>query len=112
MLAFFDSTGGGLASLAASMATQRGLSASASTVALAPRPEVSAALDEIGVATLAASEVPTPPAGAIVVGAGGDISVKLYDGPATTPFGEPSLERIALARIARDKIERWLDQRG
>lgn len=112
MLAFFDTAGGGLATLAASIARHRGLEASASTIALAPRPEVGAALDEIGVPTLTASEVGSAPAGAIVIGVGGEIAAKLYDGPAETAFGDTSLERIALARIARDKLERWLEQRG
>ncbi|MEK7746498.1 MAG: hypothetical protein AAB576_07520, partial [Elusimicrobiota bacterium] len=44
---------GGLATLAASIAKHRGLAASASTSALAPRPEVSAALEELGVPMLA-----------------------------------------------------------
>lgn len=109
MLAFFDTAGGGLATLAASIARYRGLPASASTTALAPRPEVSAALDEIGVPVLAANEVASAPAGAIVVGASGEIAAKLYDGPAETPFGDTSLERIALARIARDTLDRWLE---
>jgi hypothetical protein len=112
MLAFFDTAGGGLATLAASIAKHRGLEASASTIALAPREEVSAALAEIGVLPLEAREVGAAPAGAIVVGAGGEITARLYDGPAETAFGDTSLERIALARIARDTLERWLEQRG
>ena len=112
MLAFFDTAGGGLATLAASIAKHRGLDASASTIALAPREEVTTALAEIGVAALVANEVASAPAGAIVIGTGGEIEAKLYDGPAETPFGDASLERIALARIARDALERWLEQRA
>ncbi len=112
MLAFFDTSGGGLATLAASIAKHRGLEASASTNALATRQEVSSALAEIGVTPCEAREVGAAPAGAIVVGAAGEIAARLYEGPAETPFGDASLERIALARIARDTIERWLEQRA
>lgn len=112
MLAFFDTSGGGLATLAASIAKHRGLEASASTLALASRPEISAALQEIGVPLVPASEVASTPAGAIVIGSDGDVAAKLYDGPAETAFGDASLERIALARIARDQLERWLELRS
>ena len=110
MLAFFDTAGGGLATLAASIAKHHGQEASASTIALAPRHEVSAVLDEIGVAALVASEVASAPAGAIVIGEGGVVAAKLYDGPADTAFGDTSLERLALARIARDSLELWLER--
>lgn len=111
MLAFHDTAGGGLATLAASIAKHRGLDATASTTALAPREEVTAALAEIGVTPVAASVAASAPAGAIVIGPTAQIPAKLYEGPAETAFGDTSLERIALARIARDQLERWLDQR-
>jgi len=111
MLSFFDTTGGGLATLAASIAKHKGLDASAATLALVPREEVTAALAEIGVVALQATEVASAPPNAIVIGTGGEIPAKLYDGPAETAFGDASLERIALARIARDTLERWLELR-
>lgn len=38
------------------------------------------------------------------------LNLKLYNGPAETPFGPTSLEVRALLRIARDTIERYLEQ--
>jgi len=117
-LVFVDDVGGGLASLAASIATSRGLSARAeSSVALVAVPEVETVLREIGVAVVSAAERARGEIASaeerVTVGAGaGGIDVKLYAGPATTEFGGTELERIGLARIARDRIERYLDRRG
>lgn len=38
------------------------------------------------------------------------LNLKLYNGPTETPFGPTSLEARALLRIARDTIERYLEQ--
>lgn len=111
MLLFVDSVGGGLASLAASVATKNGLDARAltSASALQPRPEVARVLAEIGASERRASLGGTSAEDtSISVGVGGTIEAKLYDGVDPTAFGPAELERLALARIARDNVERWL----
>jgi len=122
-LVFVDDKGGALASLAASMAAVRGAQARAATTApLRPFPEVADVLAEIGVADVVAAEHGlTAGAGserelvvlgeAAIQGASPTLALRLYEGPAQTAFGSAELERLALARIARDRIERWLDQR-
>lgn len=121
-LTFVDDTGGALASLGVSLAMSRGVSARALTSAPARgAPEVAAVLAEIGVRpvmTAAQLGAPPPASGTLVVlgrspiaGAAPTIDVGLYDGPPQSAFGDVDLERHAMARIARDRIERWLDQR-
>lgn len=117
-IVFVDDVGGGLAALAASIASSRGLSARAETSsALATVPEIETVLGEIGItqvvgATAARGDAAPGGAERIAVGAGASgIDAKLYDGPPTTAFGGTELERIGLARIARDRIERYLDRR-
>lgn len=112
-LVFFDEAGGGLALLAASMAAARGLPARALTASARPvAPEINQVLAEIGVACAGSANVSPAPNGAITIGPGPNhgIVAKLYDGPDPTAFGPAELERHATARIARDRIERWLDR--
>ncbi len=117
-LVFVDDVGGGLACLAASIAASRGLSARAeSTAALVAVPEVETALREIGIDSIAGVEraraEAVPGEERVKVGGGAvGIDAKLYDGPDTTDFGGTELERIGLARIARDRIERYFDRRA
>lgn len=114
MLVFVDQVGGALASLAASLASSRGLAArAASSAPLEDRPEVRQALAEIGVTSLVAAEplAATDAAGDRVELGAAPLGVSLYAGPDRTDFGDTRLERLALARISRDKIERWLDAR-
>jgi hypothetical protein len=104
MLLFVDSVGGGLASLAASVALKNGVEARASTsaAALVPRHELGPVLQEIGATQVAPSlQGGSPESAAIVIGAGGTIDARLYEGPDPTAFGPAELERLALARIAR-----------
>ena len=114
MIVFVDRVGGALASLAASIAASRGLAARAVTrEPLRPRSEVREALAEIGIANVVDAELalgPTEGDPEVELGRA-PLDVSLYDGPATTAFGDTGLERIALARISRDRIERWLETR-
>lgn len=116
-LVFVDSKGGALASLAASLASSRRLAARAeSTAPIADRPEVAAVLSEIGVTKIVAPK-PRGEAGTgdtvVLVGdeSKAHIKASLYEGPDKTDFGDTALERASSARIARDRIERWLDAR-
>ncbi|MBK6512611.1 MAG: hypothetical protein IPG04_00485 [Polyangiaceae bacterium] len=114
MIVFVDRVGGALASLAASIAASRGLAARAVTrEPLRQRTEVREALAEIGIASVVdAQQLAEPIVGDDEVELGrAPLDVSLYDGPPTTAFGDTGLERIALARISRDKIERWLETR-
>ncbi len=114
MVRFVDSIGGGLACLAAALATSSGRVATAATTALrVDRPEVLAALAEVGATPVRVEERAAPRDADVWVGpapaANAErIAVHLYDGPDPTAFGPAELERLALARIARDRIERWL----
>lgn len=113
-ITFLDDIGGGVASIGASLARARGLDARAfSSAPLAAREEVAVVLAEIGIQDVADAEQATV-SGVGVVRVGplpSDIESPLYLGPETTQFGPTHLERLALARIARDRIERWLDAR-
>lgn len=116
MVRFVDSIGGGLACLAAALATSRGRVATAATTALrVDRPEVLAALAEVGATPAPVEERAVPGVTDVWVGPAPQanaehVAVHLYDGPDPTTFGPAELERLALARIARDRIERWLSR--
>lgn len=113
-LTFVDAIGGGAARIGASLAQARGLEARAlSSVPLQDRDEVATVLAEIGVQRVVEAQQGTPAGeGVVRVGpAPSDIDSPLYLGPDTTQFGHTQLERLALARIARDRIERWLETR-
>lgn len=83
-----------------------------SASAVVPCAEVARVLGEIGATQLQPSLAGGSPEGtSISIGVGGAIDAKLYDGPDPTAFGPADLERLALARIARDSVERWLATR-
>lgn len=119
-LTFVDHVGGELAAIAASLATGRSIRAEARTTT-APAtfgPEVAEVLREVGApAPLAATAFEkSAEAGSIVELGGSSIAnrrasleVKRYDGPAETAFGPATLEKLALLRIARDRIDAYLD---
>lgn len=114
MITFVDGIGGGVARIGASLARARGLSARAvSSAPITAREEVAVVLAEIGVHEVVDAEQASA-TGEDVVRVGplpADIESPLYQGPESTEFGPTHLERLALARIARDRIERWLDTR-
>lgn len=114
MIVFIDAKGGGLALLAASLARAAGLEARAvTTTAPVARPEIAAVLREIGAPEDVPVETGAADEGAEIASlpGAGSLSVALYDGPERTEFGPAELERLALARIARDRLERWVDAR-
>ncbi|NUP09475.1 MAG: hypothetical protein HOW73_25760 [Polyangiaceae bacterium] len=116
-LVFFDARGGALASLAASILRSRGVETRAeSSGPIVERPEIATVLAEIGVTSVVA---PIQRSGArpeheLHIELGGSrpapVDVSLYEGPDTTNFGSTELERLAKARISRDRIERWVDR--
>jgi hypothetical protein len=78
------------------------------------RPEIARVLSEIGVSDVVSLDEVAPEAAVeITVGSepASDIVARLFDGPAQTEFGPTDLERLALARISRDRVERWLELR-
>jgi hypothetical protein len=101
-LCFVDARGGALAALAAGISRARGTAAIAATTspAVAVPPEIGAVLAEIGAeakeVVLASS---LPPDGE---------RIDLASWGLVLHEGEGDLERYALARIARDRIERRL----
>ena len=117
-LVFTDGAGGALASLAAALARAAGNDAVAEDASPRPLPpEIARALAEVGVTDVAAATSPAPrrPGDVVVTlgrGPSFTIDAQLYDGPETTEFGDTSLERMGLARIARDRVERWLELGG
>ncbi len=101
-LCFVDASGGGLASLAAGVARLLGhADAVAITTAHAVSipAEVGAVLEEIGASPVDLSKTELPGATRIDLS---DWDVSLY-------AGDGELERLATARIARDRIERRLE---
>ena len=101
-LQFSDGTGGGLSTMAAAIARAHGhdgaLAATSQKKANVPA-EVTTVLDEIGLQPIDVKAGTTEAAQAIDLGAWG---VWLFE-------GEGDLERLAAARIARDKIERRIE---
>ena len=103
-LSFVDARGGAFAVLAASLARQggsKGALAATTSPAVSVPPEIAAVLAEIGAEPVDASLATALPRDAerVDVGAWGHA---LHE-------GEGDLERLALARIARDRIERRLE---
>ena len=102
---FVDAIGGGLAALAAGVARSLGhtTAVAATTIdAIAVPPEVATVLQEIGAelpAVILATQLTARDAPRIDPLS---FSLALYD-------GEGALERLATARIARDRIERHLE---
>lgn len=125
-LSFVDHVGGDLAALAAALAGARaplaegaGVTAHAFTTST-PQPtseEVTTVLAEIGLGPpVAARPFHATDAPGTLVELGGtklearaaSIDVRIYQGPEVTPFGPAALERLALLRLARDRIEEFL----
>ncbi len=119
-LTFVDHVGGELAAIAASLASSRSIRAEARTTT-APAtfgPEVAEVLREVGAPAPAAARA-FDKSGALgpIIELGGSsiadrrasLEVKRYDGPAETDFGAATLEKLALLRIARDRIDAYLD---
>jgi hypothetical protein len=125
-LHFVDACGGSLAAMGALLAARAGFSATAHTT-IAPDVDaglVRRALTEIGVAAEApavlsgaapadgdtvllahdAATMASPIPGARLVDA------PFYVGPMETEFGPAELERIALMRVSRDRIEQLLER--
>ena len=106
-LIFIDASGGGLAALAAGVASKlghEGAIAATSSDQIAVPPEVALVLQEIGAKAppvQRAHELASSRARAIDPAA---FAFPLYP-------GEGDLERRAAARIARDRIERHLEKR-
>lgn len=104
---FVDATGGGLAALAAGIARSLGhtgaLAATTSDSIVVP-PEVALALKEIG------AELPSVRRAADLPAEGRRIDPSAFAFPLHP--GEGDLERRAAARIARDRIERYLERHG
>lgn len=118
-LSFVDHVGGDLAALAAAMAGARDVHAHAFTtvVPAGPSAEVAAVLAEIGAgAPVQARPFHAGDAPGTLVELGGtklaaraaSVDVRIYQGPDVTPFGPATLERLALLRLARDRIEEFL----
>jgi|SRR5580698_3358093 hypothetical protein len=103
-LSFVDAHGGAFSSLAAAIARASGRGdaiAATSSKAIAVPAEIAVVLDEIGMKTpevVPAARLPRD-ARRVDVGAWG---TELY-------AGEGELERLAVARIARDRIERRVE---
>ncbi len=101
-LTFVDAEGGAFAALAAGIARATGRDALAATTAarVAVPAEIGAVLAEIGATLPEVTRAPASAAQRIDVGGWGHA---LYT-------GEGELEHLALARIARDRIERRLER--
>jgi hypothetical protein len=103
-LAFVDAHGGAFAVLAAAIARRDGragaLAATTSAAASVP-PEIAAVLAEVSAEPLGAVLAAALPRDAERIDLGG-WGLALHE-------GEGDLERLALARIARDRIERRLE---
>lgn len=131
-IVFVDAVGGGLAALGAALAQHHGVRQSvAVTTSAEPHvvPEVARALAELGmpmpdVARAAAAQISGDLV--VVLGHGADEvqaasrwAVALHDGPVVDPNVAPvvvgtgldglPIERLAAARIARDRIERMIE---
>lgn len=108
---FVDDQGGSLAVIAAAMSTRRGVPATAgTTVTPAVRGEVATILLEVGASAVPVSTLSGSDSAWIWVGRNREIDAWLYEGPETTEFGPTTLEKLALARIARDRCDRYLDR--
>ncbi len=119
-LTFVDHVGGELAAIAAAVARTRSVPARAHTTVepTAISPDAQQVLREIG-APLAEAATPFVASnvdgdlielgGTTLANCRAHLETKRYDGPQTTAFGDASLERLALLRIARDRIEAYLD---
>jgi hypothetical protein len=95
-LCFFDTAGGAFAALAAAAARAQGRDATAaSTTKVGLPPEIAAVLAEVGAVLPKVEPAPEGAGERIDVSAWGH---RLYQ-------GEGELEKLALARIARDRIE-------
>jgi hypothetical protein len=105
---FVDACGGALAALAAGVARAAGPTedyvAATTSAAVAVPPEIGAVLAEIGAAAPPVVLESALPTGVERVDVG-TWGLVLHD-------GEGDLERMALARIARDRIERRLSSDG
>jgi hypothetical protein len=100
-LAFVDATGGAFAALAAAFARAHGREATAaSTAAVSVPAEIATVLGEVG--------LERPDVAAAGKSATGRIDVSDWGHPLHK--GEGELEKLAVARIARDRIERRVDQ--
>jgi hypothetical protein len=125
-LRFVDACGGSLAAMGALLAGRAGVSATAHTTTT---PAVDAelvrrALSEIGVDGDAPIVVAgAPPVDAATVLLAHDaatyatlldgakrLDTPFYVGPPATDFGPADLERIALMRLSRDRIEQFLER--
>lgn len=102
-LCFIDGEGGAFAALAAAFAIAAGREAIAATTAAARVPdEIRAVLGEVGLtapAVIAAGDVKDTKSERVNVSGWGHA---LHD-------GDGALEKLALARIARDRIERRIE---
>jgi hypothetical protein len=105
---FVDSIGGGLAALAAGVARSLGhrtAVAATTSSAVAVSPEVATVLQEIG------AELP-PVIQAAHLTARDAVRIDPRSFSPALYAGEGELERLAIARIARDRIERHLEVSG
>jgi hypothetical protein len=108
-LCFVDASGGAFAAVAAAFARAAGhrdVIARARGPAAAIPPEIAAVLDEVG---LSAPEVKSLD-DATAKSAAEIVDVELWG--VSLHAGEGELERLAAARIARDRIERRVDALG
>ena len=117
-IAFVDARGGALSALAAGVAKTLGLNATAATTSTpgALPAEIATVLEEIGASAPIAAAAPwseaTREAGEMIVFLGVDPPPDLAGKPAweiALYDGSGELERLALARIARDRVERKLE---
>jgi hypothetical protein len=125
---FVDACGGSLAAMAAQLAARAGVAATAHTTS-APSVDVELVrrtLEEIGVAGETGSVsswegvadhdtihlAHDPPSLAAPLPGAEVLDAPFYVGPPETEFGPADLERIALMRLSRDRIERFLERRS
>jgi hypothetical protein len=122
LIAFLDFQGGGLAMMAAAVAKSMGIEAQALAHG-AVRVDHALVAEVLGEVGLSVGPAPTQlldnaAAGPLIALGSGEpglqtrarLNVRLYDGPAETAFGPSDLEARALLRIARDTMERFLEQ--
>jgi len=109
-LCFTDASGGAFAALAAAIARSSGRDALAATSSAAARvpAEVGTVLGEIALSMPEVVLAGKIPAGAERIDVSG-WGHALYTGEPREPGGEGDLEKLALARIARDRIERRVE---
>ncbi len=108
-LCFVDSSGGAFAAMAAAFARAAGhpdVVATTQGPPVAIPPEVTAALDEVGLVTPEVKVLDD----ATAKGAAELVDVALWG--LSLHEGEGELERLAAARIARDRIERRVGELG